>query len=67
MPKIIDSAAWTGRRTPEPQPAPAAKPEPKRFQDDLARYADEYGIEFASKVAASYNAIWRFRAPTPTA
>jgi hypothetical protein len=51
----VDSSAWTGRRT-----APKQKPEPPapRFQDDLARIAQEHGIEFASKVAAAYNSVW---------
>jgi len=56
QPKIIDSAAWTGRSESE-QKAPER--ERSRFQYDLARLANEHGIEFASKVAASYNAIWR--------
>lgn len=57
MPNLpIDSSSWTGRVEPSPPVTPLR--ERPRFQDDLARLADEHGIEFASKVAASYNAIW---------
>lgn len=53
-PQPIDSSTWTGRREPAPQREPIKCP---RFQDDLARLADEHGIDFASRVAASYNQI----------
>lgn len=55
---VIDSAAWTGRTKCIPEPP---KPEPPRFQDDLARLAGQYGTGFASRVAASYNAVWNGR------
>jgi hypothetical protein len=52
---VVDSSIWTGRYPAEPKREP---PAPLRFQDDLARIANEHGTEFASKVAAAYNEIW---------
>lgn len=52
----IDSASWTGcTEAPKPE---LPRQQPPRFQDDLARLANEYGTDFASRVAASYNAVW---------
>lgn len=50
---IIDSAAWTGRAINKPIE------QPPRFQDDLSRIAAEHGVAFASRVATSYNTIWK--------